>query len=198
MLVISVTIYRVRSLWTGFTGAPGYTNQFFSNDSIDPAGASQTGAAVRAMFLAMASYLPSVVKINVQPTVDVFALGTGEITGQVTMSTVPPQVSGVASGAYSAPSGAAITWTTDTYVKGRRRKGRTFFVPLGATAYDTDGTLAAGCVTALTNAAAAITGATGTTPVVWHRAVAKVGAEASVITGAIPADRASVLRSRRD
>lgn len=193
-----MAIYRVRSIWSGFQGAPGYTNLFFSNDSVDPAGASQTGATVRSMFAAVSTILAGPVSIQVQPTVDIFALGTGQITGQVTMSTVPGPVNGVGTGAYSAPTGAAITWVTDAYANGRRRTGRTYFVPLTNNAYESDGSLSAAALTALDNAADAIVGAVGTTPVVWHRAVAGAGAEASVITAARIKDSAAVLRSRRD
>ena len=130
----------------------------------------------------------------------------GEVTELNTVSgdleavhviTPPANVTSTAAGNYSAPSGARIEWRTDAIVAGRRLRGRTFFVPLGAGVYDATGTLSTTTLTALTTAANnfksnSVFGASQGS--VWSRTH---GIQADITSAFIP-DEASVLRSRRE
>lgn len=191
-------MYRVRSNWTGFQGAPGYTNHYFIGDSPAPADAQSYVTAVGQFWSALETYLPSVVTITVDATVQVQDSITGEPTGTVVV-TPEPAAHGTLSGSYSAPTGACITWHTGDYHAGREVVGRTFVVPLAGTEYASDGTLSSTAISGLVSAAAALI--TATSPNFIVRSIpyqAAGGGAAAAITDGYVADQAAVLRSRRD
>lgn len=127
---------------------------------------------------------------------------TGALNGSWAVAAVAP-VACVAPGSAPAGVGACITWTTGGIVMGaagrpRRLRGRTFLVPIGGDAYDTDGTLKPAHVAAFQTLADGIRGAGGLA--VWHRPVgvgAANGNSYGVIAGSVR-DKVAVLRSRRD
>lgn len=193
-----MTIARVTAVWSGFQGAPGYSNFFFDSfgtgDQVD----LEVGRVV-AFFEALDVLLPSVVDIDVDQEVAFFDEVTGELIGYENASTVPETIPGTAATAYSAPSGAVINWSTDTVARGRRLRGRTFIVPIASTWYENNGTLVANAIGNLSNAADALIGdGSGPQSVIWSRP--RNGADGSIgpITGYRIPDMAAVLRSRRD
>lgn len=193
-----MTITRVTAVWTGFTGAPGYSNFFFDafggGDVVDA-----EVERVQAFFTRLSATLPSSVRINVQPEVALVDEMTGDLEAYRNVNTAPAGISGTASGTYSAPSGAAITWSTDTVNRGRRIRGRTFIVPMGNTMYEANGTLSAAALSDLNAAATALRGTgSGPTLVVWSRPRPGGGAAIGPVTGHRVTDKAAVLRSRRD
>lgn len=189
---------RVTAEWSGFSGAPGYTNFYF--DAFGPGDEADLEVArVRAFFGAFASFLPTGVNINVQREVAVLDEATGGLLGYGMATTTPTQVGGSAAGSYSMASGAVVTWNTDSLNRGRRIRGRTFLVPLAVGAYDTAGTLSSGFITAAGTAATNLIGdGTGPQLVIWSRPRGGTGGVAGPVTSYRVADRVSVLRSRRD
>lgn len=193
-----MAILRTTAVWSGFAGAPGYTNFFFdafgSGDS-----AELEVARTRAFFNALASDLPESVSIQVQQEAAIIDETTGELQSYVSVDAVPLPVIGGSGASFSAASGGVVTWNTDTVVRGRRLRGRTFVVPLDTTAYDAQGTLASSTITLMNDAAAALIGdGSGPQLVIWARP--RTGADGAIgsVTSHRVADRVAVLRSRRD
>lgn len=199
------TVHRVRAVWQGFQGAPGYTNFSFADLTTDAA-RNAAGAAVKAFFGGFATYLLPTWNITVQSEVTDWDMATGQLTGAFNMTTPPTATVGTATaGPFAGGSGACVTWKTGVIFNGRRVTGRTFIVPaIGC--YDNDGTLTAGFITAANSAANGLIQAAGadlsiwakqfTTPTDGSKPVQINGILASVGSYTVK-DMASQLRSRR-
>nr|CRY96698.1 hypothetical protein [uncultured prokaryote] len=193
-----MAISKVTAVWSGFPGAPGYTNFFFNafgaGDLVD-----LEVARVEAFMTAVAAWIPSTAKITVQPEVSFHEESTGELVGYSTAGVAPDVITGGRSGSYSSPVGGLVQWNTATIARGRLLKGRTFVVPMGSSAFDTDGSLASPAITALLAAANGLIGdGSGPELVVWSRPRQGVGGSIGTVTDARVPDKAVVLRSRRD
>jgi hypothetical protein len=194
---------RVKIDWTGFIGAPGYTNLYFTEFTEggytqDIADACVAKASTFAGSLR--DFLPTAVTIGVNPTVEIVQTDTGDLVGF--FSTTPTnQGVGALGGTYSAASGACISWGTNGVRNSRRVRGRTFIVPLANAAYESNGTLAAATLTALTAYANNLKGTGGTGDFgIWGRPTSKTATDGvwyPAETVSIK-DKAAVLRSRRD
>lgn len=193
-----MAITRITAVWSGFRGAPGYSNFFFGGEATTPEEAEDAAEAVSGMFTTFRPFLPSSVDITIQPTAEIIDETTGNITGQVDI-TPPEEVGGSSVGTYSAASGAVINWNTSAYLNGRRVRGRTFIVPLTTDSYDTNGDLTVPALNVLRNGAARLAGGASPLPfVVWSRPRAGGGGTANPVTSATVPDTPAVLRSRRD
>lgn len=181
---------RVRSAWTGFSGAPGVTTMYFL-DTVTAV------ASVHDFWNSVATYLPNDVHILVENAGDVIDDETGDLVGAWSADAVTPAV-GVDDNPYPAPSGACITWLTETILDGRRLRGRTFIVPLAGSKYQNDGTLAEGTITALNTIAADLIAAQSASFVIYHRKSGTHAGGNGLVTSAVVHDMAAVLRSRRD
>lgn len=195
-------LYRVRTALTGFPGGPGVATMFF----LDKATAV---ASVRSFWATVAAGMPNIVKMQVENSGDIIESTTGVLTGSWTSDPVL-SVQGAQGGPHSGPSGLVVTWLTGTIAGTRRLRGRTFVVPLSGTAYEADGTIADTMLTPARAAAQALVFEQSLSLVVWHRPVtaraatptsparaARIGSH-GLVTGHRVADKAAVLRSRRD
>lgn len=193
-----MAIHRVTAIWSGFAGAPGYSNFFFTGDGSGGA-ADDSRSRVTAFFNAVRSILPSDVTFTVQREVAVVDENNGMV--QEFLQVGEPgsgTSSGTGSGGYSAASGAVVTWNTAGVRNGRRVRGRTFVVPLVGIAYQSDGTLTTQALTALNAGADAIVGAGFDSGFgVWSRPRNGSGLFFEA-TGHRIVDKVAVLRSRRD
>jgi len=189
---------NVTAVWTGASGLPGYTKIHFLG-ALTSSEVTTAEDKVRAFFASMSVYLPAIVRVDVQQLAEIFD-DNGDKTGTVSGSTVPVQVAGAASGAYSQATGAWVNWVTGQYVYGRPVRGRTFLVPLGSSAFQSDGTLITGFISALQTAANTLL--TGFPALVvqynHHRAGQPTSSGIATVTAATIKDKAGVLRSRRD
>jgi hypothetical protein len=128
------SLFRQRALWTGFSGAPGYTNFYWELAPSLP--------MMLKFFQAIAYALPRQVTITVDAGGDVFNTETAELTGGWNAP-----VGGIVPGSgdpgpYSGASGIVVDWLAgQTVIRGRRLQGRTYFVPLVSGAYDGSGAL---------------------------------------------------------
>lgn len=196
-------IIRVKVEWTGFIGAPGYTNLYFRDFTEGAVSqAMADGAVVKTdIWLdAYASTINNTVSYVINPTVDVLEETTGELQGFMTVAPDTARV-GSQTTAYSAVSGACINWYTDGVRNGRRVRGRTFMVPLAASAYATDGTLDATKLTTFRAANVALINAAGAGDLgVWSRPSGPLATDGVwyVASATTMADKAAILRSRRD
>lgn len=192
-----VNLLRTRAVWTGFPGAPGYTNWFWDYEAGTPADASDAANSMYSFFDQITGQLPQDVIINISEEGAVVDDATGKQVDIVALAS-QSTVTGVGAGPYSAPSGCAVRWNTAGVVGGRLVKGHSFIVPLANLAYQTDGSLASAAVTALQNAADASIATQALPRVVYSRPTATrpLGVFSPITTASIP-DRAAVLRSRR-
>lgn len=196
-------IARVQARWTGFSGAPGFSNFFFHNwnDVYDPQVASDVTGATYAFFNMSKALLPPVVKIDVMGDVELIDPANGKLQDVITVGMREQLVGTAVSAGYSAPTGAVVTWRTAGVKNGRRVRGRTFLVPAASSAFQNDGTLDPAAVTTLQNAATGVLNYTGAGDLaVWSRpsAVGATDGSFHMATGASVPDMGAVLRSRRN
>lgn len=193
-----MAITRITAQWLGFRGAPGYSNFFFDGAPVVDEEVEAQALAVRTFLNEAATYMPSDVTINIQPTASVIDEASGQITGEIDFA-APPSVTGQTAGGYSAASGAVVNWNTSSFSNGRRVRGRTFLVPLSSDAYDANGDLSTGTLSILRTAATELVNDPGPTPlVVWSRPVGGAGGSVSPVTSSSVPDLGAILRSRRD
>lgn len=201
-------ILRITARWTGFSGAPGYSNFHFTTDGgfwdggfLTPdAEVAANGAAERVIsaFSGTRSIFPSEVSIGIESEAEILDSDTGEIQGVVAIED-PPSTVGQATGGYSAVSGAVVNWRTNDYRFGRRIRGRTFLVPLAGSTYQSDGTLTSDALDGLRGFGNTIVNGSGSADFgVWSRPRAGAGGVFATAVGASVPDMAAVLRSRRD
>lgn len=188
------SIIRHTAVWTGSPGLPGYTQLYQSHTTGQGTDAQVGHDAVHDLFEALAALIPEEITVTVDPLYQIIDAVTGETTGEFVVGTPAAVTAGEYVGGWASQVGVLIEWVTGTFLNGRRLRGRTYLVPLGATT-ETDGTLPA--TTVQTVAAAAANVVNSTIPfVVWHRPVNSSGGSTSNITGAQGTDRAAILRSR--
>lgn len=194
-----MAVYRVKLRWTGFTGAPGYTNLHFDAPTDHTqAGAQSAYTAASGFATEIASALPSAVSVTTEGGVEVIEQTTNQLITVYSATTVPA-AKGIQTAGYASSTGAVITWETGEVKNGRRVRGRTFIVPLSSAYYETDGTLSAGVITDLQNAASALSGGGFNFGILSRPSLpgAADGSFHTVSSGRI-ADKAAILTSRRD
>lgn len=199
------TVYRVRAVWSGFAGAPGYTNFHFQDLTTDTA-KNAAGAAVKAFFTSLNTMFSTGWSIAVQSEVTEWDMATGQLTGATNMTTPPtPQAGTVTPVAFAGGSGLCVTWKTGLIYNGRRVIGRTFVVPAMGI-YETDGTLTAGAMTTAGTAASGLIAAAGAEMVIWAKTYTKptdgtkpvqIGGNMAPAQSYVVKDMAAQLRSRR-
>lgn len=193
---------RVRVSLLGFPGAPGVMTFATTNpDAFIP--------PLNAWIVRVRNYVPNIVTMQVESTGDVFESTTGQISGTWARG-LQPVVPGLAGGAYAAPAGSVCEWLTDIHLSGRRLRGRTFVVPMAASAFDLGGSVEAAALTELRAASAQLVTDSAGSFTIWQRprlaraatatrpAVTARGGGHGVVTSSRVPDKAVVLRSRRD
>jgi hypothetical protein len=198
-------ILRVKSKWTGFNGAPGYTNFYFRDFSTtgEPLQSDADSAVARTstFWANVKSRFPSVVSIAVQGDVEVIDPANGQLAS--VFSVTPPVVhQGTATATtYSGPTGMVINWRSAGVRNGRRVRGRTFLVPVATDCFQNDGTIDPTKLAAVQSAATDLAAQTGTPDLgIWCRPTTPGGTDGQwfACNGATVPDLAAVLRSRRD
>lgn len=196
------SVYRITAVWSGFTGAPGYTKFSFA-DLTDATSRNAAGAKVRQLFEDLKAYRQSGWSVLVNPAIDEFDMATGALIGSALMTTPPTASTGSAApAAFAGGSGFCITWNTGLILARRRVRGRTFFVPSQGV-FESDGTIAPAAVTAIQTAANTFLALTAPRPNVWSRQWSsgtppvQVGGALAPIDTFTFRDMASQLRSRR-
>lgn len=184
-----MTMNRVKVLWQGFPGAPGYSNHYVGSTTT-----AQT--AIRAFYLAIAAILPTGLTLQVPNTGDQVSEATGLITGAWS-GTAQAQIVSTGAGTFSGCSGAIVNWRTAQVVNGRRPMGRTFLVPLISSAYDSQGSLSSAALSTIQSAADTLITSLAGELKVWSRPKPTIaGAAVTAIQAQVP-DLACVLKSRR-
>lgn len=201
-------ILRVKTRWSGFTGAPGYTVTHFrdfdggtaGSDSFSTAQAQEAAHKMQVFFTAIRSLLPSAVRIDVEPEVDVLEATSGKLVDSI--SVAPElQVSGAATQNYAAAVGSVINWRTNGIREGRRVRGRTFLVPLSAIAFAPTGNLLTTAQTTIADAATVLRSSAGSPDLGVYARPSAPGVEDGAwfyASGSNVPTMGAVLRSRRD
>lgn len=122
---------------------------------------------------------------------------TGEINGTWTGGT-GGTLSGTDSGPFARGVGMRIVWETAGVTGGRRVRGSTFLVPLGASRYQSDGSIIDARVTnVLTAGNALVTAMAGALVILTRNTPAHSGTSHEVTSVTVP-DKTTWLTTRRD
>ena len=196
------TIDRVRIALTGFPGGPGVCTFYgISGSSLLP--------PLHQLWDDLRGTMPVDVGIAFPASGDTIDTATGQIMGSWA-GTQLPAWQGVATGGYAAPVGVALTWLTSARFSGRLLKGRSFIVPMISTVFDVNGSLLTAQLQQLEVAAALMVSQSAGNFVIWQRPrkagpavgtrppVTARGGGYAVVTSSRVADKAAILRSRRD
>jgi len=199
-----VEMAKVQVNWSGFTGAPGFTNLYFRDfetGGIDQAIVDHVVSKTDTWISSIITRLPTTVTLEVQQTVQIIESTNGALQRFMVAAVDPPARVGSGTGNYSAVSGAVVNWYTDGVRNGRRIRGRTFLVPIAGSTLDVDGSINNTQLTALRAATTTFTAAGGAGDMgVWSRPSvpgATDGEWNAVSAFTIP-DKVAFLSSRRD
>lgn len=194
-----MALNRVRVGWTNWPGAPGVSTFYLAS-------AITNVAPLKTFFTAIKDLMPLNLTTDVPNSGDVIDTGTGHITGGWVGSGGGTSTSAASTSGYAGSAGALIRWQTDGILNGRRLTGRTYFVPLTSSVYQSDGSLSTATVSALQTAANnLITAYAGSFHVYGPPRNSgtngpgdpgKAAINAPVISALVP-DLAAVMRSRR-
>lgn len=196
-------IIRLTVNWTGFLGAPGYTNLHFRDftaGAIDQAMVDGAVTKLDTWLDAWIPVVPTVASFTINPAVEILEETTGVLTNYMTATPDGARV-GTSTGVYVGGTGACINWYTNVVRNGRRLRGRTFMVPLGLQAMTNDGTIDDTRLATLRTASTTLINATGSGDLgVWARPTTPGGSDGewAVATVATINDKMAQLRSRRD
>jgi hypothetical protein len=197
---------KVTTKWTGFSGAPGYTNFYFrdftANNEPTSAQATAAVARVQTFWSNMAAKFPPPVRLAIQGDVQVIEDTDGKLKDIFTVTPPADIVGGSATAEYSSPTGMVIHWRTGGVRNGRRVRGRTFLVPCANNMYQSDGSIATASLASAVSTAQALADSTTGSPDlgVWARPTAPGATDGAwwLVTGVTVPDLAAVLRSRRN
>lgn len=201
-------MYKATMVWSGFPGAPGYTNLYATTTDPLLAGAEDFVSGIVTWRTTIKTLLTSLVTLTVLPTVETINDEDGSLEDILTVGTAGSAVTGTNSGSTTAATGLVVDWLTTGAVFGRRRQGRTFLVPMAAAALDPDGSPSDAVLTSHRAAAATYAAGGDFHPCVWVRpkyvkpattppTLVHAGQAVPIAGSRIP-DLAAVLRSRRD
>ena len=140
-------IARIKVVTTGWIGAPGLSQFYFSPTTgtvITPADALNAAAAVRSFYFAIHGNYPTTWTATVQPVVQVIEATTGALLREVAV-TPPATVPGITGSAYGATaSGIVASWHTSMVFGKHLLRGRTFLLPNIPACFNTQGQIDSG------------------------------------------------------
>jgi hypothetical protein len=185
-----VNILRVRTTFTGITGAPYLNTAYFSLAGTTPADAA---AAVSTFWGAVDSLLKSSVSWAVDAAVDELDATNGQLVGSTAVGSPGSGTGGDTSALLPFASQGLLRWVTSVYVGGRKLRGH-WFIPGLTTSVNNQGHMDATLAGTFTTAGAALIADANSHFVIWSR---KNGSFADVTSTSMWSEFAT-LRSRRD
>lgn len=186
------SILRLRVSWNG-SGVVGPGVTTFYSAATEPAALR---AAVSDFFTPFLPNLPSTVNLVIPPTGEELEDSSGEVT-DVWSDGAPILKAGVDTGSFAAGVGLRVMWATNGVTNNRRVRGSTYICPMGAGAYQSDGTLHPTVVTYANQAAADLVSDLLGGLVIWTRPINDAGGKIQTVTAGSVPDKVSWLRSRR-
>lgn len=190
---------RIRTVLNGWSGGPGLSTFYFDPGVVTIDAAMITGVTgrVRQYFDAWRAYMPTVNTAQVDSVADIVDAATGALVGQVSAGSAPAVV--VGSGGVAGPAFVAVVGrlTTNSFVGGKRLRGRTYAGPLSATF--TDSVAPEGGLLAAVQSGLVLmnTPAGGPGLVVWHRPTGGAGGAIAGVVNTSASPVYGVLKSRR-
>lgn len=191
-------IARVRCTWSG-TGiiGPGVSTFHIQGDQ-----GALLAAGLNNFWQSLMGNLPATTNVTIPAGGEVIDDVTGDLTGVWSGGPGTNKV-GTDPGAFAQGCGGRIVWETGGVTGGRRVRGSTFVVPVGAGAYAPDGTLNE-VVRGIWDTASDLLLTGNPTMVIWSKPFEhptdpsqnRVG-KSSVIEATTIPDKVSTLRSRR-
>jgi hypothetical protein len=191
-----VTINQITATMTGWNGAPGYMSLYCQGT--DTVAIQDFANAFRAWIDAIKGQFPTSVQFAWRSDYRQVNEITGDLVTIGALGVVPSVVNGAGTADFNAGAGASVNWLTADSAGSRLRTGRTYLVPLGGNAYESNGTLTPAGLVVLRAAAAAFVVTTGGTHVVWKRPVDGAGGAISEVIASRVNDIGALLKSRRD
>lgn len=191
---------RARASINYGAGSPGVITMYTTSTPAEDGTTAQAtmdrlGAAVEAA----RSLLHESVTVVSDSYVDELNPATGALTASWSVTGFSKV--GSSAGTELPPATAlCVTWLTNSYINGRRLRGRTFLSPLGAGQLESNGTPNSFAATILDSFGSSWSDNSGDGPntVVWHRPTPGNPGSAQPIVGYRRVDKYAVLRSRRD
>jgi len=203
-------IGKIATAWSGTSGGPGITQLYVEDIGADIITASQAQAcvdAVRTFWDAVKAYLPDEITLTVQPTVDMYDHGQGQLLNTVTAGTAPTTVQGGSASVYSMAAGMKVSLQTASINNGRRVRGSIYIVPASSAALNTVGGVSSTVRTAVNAAATTMKGtifSAGLNLIVWGRPVKDAAGTVTrqgtvnLVTAIDTNEKSCILRGRRD
>lgn len=190
---------RVRTALNGWTGGPGLSTFYFDPGvtTVDAAMVTGVTGRVRSYFDAWKAYMPTANTAQVESVADIIDFTTGNLLGQVSAGAAPAIV--VGSGGVQGPAFACAVGrlTTNSFIGGKRLRGRTYAGPLAAPF--TDSTVPEGGLLAAVQNGLVLLNTSGGGPVlvVWHRPVGGAGGAIAGVINTSTSPTYGILKSRR-
>lgn len=194
---------RIRTELNGWSGGPGLATFYFDPGvaAIDAAMVTGVTGRVRSYFDAFRAFTPTGNTAQVNPVADIVNVQDGSLVGQVSAGSAPSVV--VGTGGIQGPAFVCAVGrlVTNSFIGGKRLRGRTYAGPLAAAF--TDSLAPEGGLTAAIQGGLVLmnTPAGGPALVVWSRprvapAVPRDGQIAGVVNTSV-STTFGVLKSRR-
>lgn len=192
---VAANLSQLTYLWTGFAGAPGYSSFYLA--SVDDSDVQNFHSAIRTFFNAIHGEISINTAITPPSSYRTLDHATGTLGGILPVTTPGSAITGSGNNSQASPAGASVNWLTSTAATHKLVVGRTYLVPLGANAYQSDGSLVDADKAVIAAAAGALVATMTPSFVVWRRPVAGAGGGVAPVTAARVNDRVAMLRSRR-
>lgn len=145
------TMYQYRVSWSIPNAGPSVSTFYLLGGALQLP--NQAAASFRTLFDGLKGGIPNEVTLSFSDEMMVMTAETGQPVG-INSVTAPAPVTGTASGAWASGSGMRTDWLTGVFQDGRQIRGRTFFVPMAANSYGTDGRILPTSISTLTGLAA--------------------------------------------
>jgi len=196
-----------RTAWAGTSGGAGLSQWAWHDATGAEPTVTEAQAAVnatRAFWDAIKLYIPNEVVLTVLPTVDLYDWQTGTLYGSHTVGTAPATVTGTGASSYNMAAGVKVNHQTEIIANGRRVRGTTYVVPADGASYTATGGVSTGVKTAIDAAGIvylASMSTAGNAALVWSRPTSpgpSTDGFTSVVSSMKTADKAAILRGRRD
>jgi hypothetical protein len=195
------SMLRVRVVGTGWTGAPGLNTFYFGITATPDAGDLQdVYDRVRGFFTGVAAIFENDTTWTVDTAVDELDPATGVLIGSATVGTPGAAVVGTGTdGLAPTSSMCTLALGTNTFIAGRRLRGRAFLGPLNKGAI-VNGSFSSSAIAIVDGVAPDLSDTSNgaAVNVVWHRPVGGTGGSVGDVTAWQSRSALGVLRSRRD
>jgi hypothetical protein len=186
-------ISQFKVAWTG-VGVIGAANSTFYAGTTG-GGIPATSNGLQTFFTAIKALIPASVTIQVPSVGQTY----DDVTGQLLSTWGGPAQAPIVctgAGAFGSASGASVQWTTNVILRRHLLIGRTFLVPLVASAFNANGVLSPASVSTISTAAQAFAGIGA--PRIWSRpSLLHPAGGSGVIIGWNVRNVDAILRSRR-